>query len=132
MFRIASAGLALAALLCAAPGSALAGDPAAGQKTFAVCKACHQVGETAKNAVGPKLNGLIGRPAAAIEGYKYSDAMKNSGLTWDEATLGAYIQNPKQIVPGGKMAYPGLKDETKVADVIAYLSQFDAEGKTAQ
>jgi cytochrome c len=129
MFRIASAGLALAALLCAAPGTAQAGDPAAGQKVFAVCKACHQVGESAKNAVGPKLNGVVGRAAAGIEGYKYSDAMKSSGLTWDEATLGAYIQNPKQIVPGGKMAYPGLKDATKVEDVIAYLGQFDADGK---
>lgn len=130
MTRIISAGMTLAALLCLAPGAALAADAAAGQKTFAVCKACHQVGETAKNAVGPKLNGVVGSPAASVADYKYSDAMKNSGLTWDEATLSAYLKSPKGVVPGGKMAYPGLKDDAKIADIIAYLSQFDAEGKT--
>lgn len=130
MIRIVSAGFALAILLGAASGGALAADAAAGQKTFAVCKACHQVGETAKNAVGPKLNGVVGRPAASLEDYKYSDAMKSSGLTWDEATLSAYLKSPKEIVPNGKMMYPGLKDDAKIADIIAYLSQFDAEGKT--
>ena len=130
MIRAATAGQALAALfLIAAPGIAQAGDPAAGQKAFAVCKACHQVGETAKNAVGPKLNGIVGRPAGSLEGYKYSDAMKSSGLTWDEATLTEYLKNPKAKVPGTKMAYAGLKDDTKIADIIAYLGQFGPDGK---
>lgn len=133
MVRAATAGLALAGLfLIAAPGIALAGDPAAGQKAFAVCKACHQVGETAKNAVGPRLNGIISRPAGSLEDFKYSDAMKNSGLTWDDATLTEYLKNPKALVPGTKMAYAGLKDETKIADVIAYLHQFGPDGKPAQ
>lgn len=130
MVRAATAGLALAALvLIAAPGIAQAGDPAAGQKAFAVCKACHQVGETAKNAVGPKLNGIVGRPAGSLEDYKYSDAMKSSGITWDEATLTEYLKNPKAKVPGTKMVYAGLKDDTKIADIIAYLNQFGADGK---
>jgi cytochrome c len=130
MLRLVSAGIVLAASLCALPGGAVAGDPAAGQKAFAVCKACHQIGETAKNAVGPKLNGVVGRAAAGKPDYKYSDAMKNSGLTWDEATLGAYLKSPKEVVPGGKMVFAGVKDDTRIADIIAYLSQFDAEGKT--
>lgn len=110
-------------------GAALAADPVAGEKAYAVCKACHQVGETAKNVIGPKLNGIVSRPAGAVEGFKYSDAMKNSGLTWDEATLTEYLKNPKAKVPGTKMAFAGLKDDTKVADVIAYLSQFGPDGK---
>lgn len=130
MLRSIASGLVLAA--CAqliSVGMASAADPVAGQKAFAVCKACHQVGETAKNVVGPKLNGVVGRPAGAVEGFKYSDAMKNSGLTWDEATLTEYLKNPKAKVPGTKMAFPGLKDDTKIADVIAYLSQLDTDGK---
>jgi cytochrome c len=110
-------------------GAALAADPVAGEKAYAVCKACHQVGETAKNVIGPKLNGVVGSPAGAVEGFKYSDALKNSGLTWDEATLAEYLKNPKAKVPGTKMAFAGLKDDTKIADVIAYLGQFGPDGK---
>lgn len=133
MIRLASAGLALAALFqIAGSNAALAADPAAGQKVFAVCKACHQVGEKAKNGVGPILNGVVGRPAGSVEGFKYSEAMKSSGLTWDEATLAEYLKDPKGKVPGNKMAYAGLKDDTKIADVIAYLSQIGADGKMPQ
>lgn len=133
MIRMASAGLALAALFqIAGSNAALAADPAAGQKVFAVCKACHQVGEKAKNGVGPILNGVVGRPAGSVEGFKYSEAMKGSGLTWDEATLAEYLKDPKAKVPGNKMAYAGLKDDTKIADVIAYLSQIGADGKLPQ
>ncbi len=110
-------------------GTLLAADPVAGEKAYAVCKACHQVGETAKNVIGPKLNGIVGSPAGAVEGFKYSDAMKNSGLTWDAATLTEYLKNPKAKLPGTKMAFAGLKDDTKLADVIAYLGQFGADGK---
>jgi cytochrome c len=125
-----SAGLALAAVLqVATAATATAADPAAGQKVFAVCKACHQVGEKAKNGVGPILNGVVGRPAGSVEGFKYSDAMKASGITWDEAALDEYLKDPKGKVPGNKMAYAGLKDDTKRANVIAYLSQIGADGK---
>jgi cytochrome c len=130
MVRMFSAGLALAAVLqVATAATATAADPAAGQKVFAVCKACHQVGEKAKNGVGPILNGVVGRPAGSVEGFKYSDAMKASGITWDEAALDEYLKDPKGKVPGNKMAYAGLKDDTKRANVIAYLSQIGADGK---
>ena len=104
-------------------------DAAAGEKAFAQCRACHQVGETAKNAVGPVLNGLFGRKAGTVEGYAYSPANKNSGITWDEAVFREYIQNPRAKIPGTKMVYAGLKDEQRINDLVAYLKQFDATGK---
>jgi cytochrome c len=118
-----------AVLLLAGSGAALAQDAAAGEKVFAQCRACHQVGETAKNAVGPVLNGLFGRKSGTIEGYNYSAANKNSGITWDEATFREYIKDPRAKIPGTKMVYAGLKDEQRVNDLIAYLKQFDASGK---
>jgi cytochrome c len=120
--------LMTAAVLCAAAAPAMAADPAAGEKAFAVCKACHKVGEGAKNGVGPTLNGVVGRAARSVEGYKYSDAMAGSGITWDEANLAEYIKNPKAKVAGNKMMFPGVKDDTKLADIIAYLGQFNADG----
>jgi cytochrome c len=109
--------------------ASLAQDAAAGEKVFAVCKACHQIGETAKIAVGPVLNGIIGRKAGTYTGYNYSDANKNSGLTWDEATFREYIKDPKAKVPGTKMIYAGLKDEQKISDLLAYLKQYGPDGK---
>jgi cytochrome c len=117
------------AALIASLGAAEAQDAAAGEKVFAQCKACHQIGENAKNAVGPVLNGVIGRPAGSVEGYSYSPANKNSGLTWDEATFRDYIKDPKAKVPGTKMVFAGVKDEKRVSDLVAYLKQFDASGK---
>jgi len=116
-------------VLAFSPMAANAQDAAAGEKVFAPCKACHQIGETAKNAVGPELNGVIGRKAGSVEGYNYSAANKNSGLTWDEATFREYIKDPRGKVPGTKMIYAGLKDDKKIDDLIAYLKQFDASGK---
>jgi cytochrome c len=119
----------VALLAVAGAGEVRAQDAAAGEKAFGVCKACHQVGETAKNSVGPSLNGLFGRKAGTIAGYNYTDANKNSGLTWDEATFREYIKDPRAKIPGTKMIYAGLKDEQRTNDLIAYLQQFDAEGK---
>lgn len=110
-------------------GAAQAQDAAAGEKLFAQCRACHQIGENAKNAVGPLLNGLFGRKSGSIEGYSYSPANKNSGITWDEATFREYIKDPKAKIPGTKMIYAGLKDDKKIDDLIAYMKQFDASGK---
>lgn len=118
-----------AALLAAAIQPGRAQDAAAGEKAYAQCRSCHQVGETAKNTVGPILNGFIGQKAGTREGYSYSSAMKDSGLTWDEATFSSYIQNPRAKVPGTKMIYAGLKDEKRIADLLAFLKQFDAAGK---
>ncbi len=124
--------LALAApILVLGIGTASAQDPAAGEKAFAQCRACHQVGPTAKNAVGPVLNGLFGREAGTVEGYNYSAANKNSGITWDEAVFREYIQNPKAKIPGTKMVYAGLKDEQRINDLVAYLKQFNAQGQKA-
>lgn len=122
---------AAAALLAAVVQPARAQDAAAGEKVYSQCRACHQVGETAKNLIGPALNGVIGQKAGSREGYSYSAAMKDSGLTWNEATFAEYIQNPRAKVPGTKMIYAGLKDEKRIADLLAYLKQFDAAGKKA-
>jgi len=121
-----------AVALCATVAPAMAADPAAGEKDFTVCKACHRLGEDAKNNVGPQLNGVVGRKAGSLADFNYSEPMKSSGLTWDEATLTEYLKNPKAKVPGTKMAYAGLKDEAKIADIIAYLKQFAADGKRTQ
>jgi cytochrome c len=127
MSRLASAAIIFVSLTVAAEAQ----DLAAGERVFAQCRACHQVGEAAKNAVGPVLNGLFGRQAGTVEGYNYSPANKNSGLTWDEAVFREYIKDPRAKVPGTKMVYAGLKDEQRIMDLIAYLKQFDATGKKA-
>lgn len=110
-------------------GNASAQAAVAGEKVFGVCKACHQIGEAAKNGLGPVLNGLIGRKAGNVPDYSCSAANKESGLTWDEATFREYIKDPKTKVPGTKMIYAGLKDEQKASDLIAFLKQLDADGK---
>ncbi len=119
----------VAILAVAGAGQASAQDAAAGEKVFTVCKACHQIGESAKNGVGPMLNGIIGRKAGSVADYSYSAANKDSGITWDEATFREYIKDPKAKVPGTKMIYAGLKDEQKTIDLVAFLKQFDADGK---
>ena len=121
--------LAAAAALVSASSGAFAQDAAAGEKVFLKCRACHQIGETAKNGQGPVLNGVIGRKAGSVEGFNYSDANKNSGLTWDEATFKEYIRNPKAKVPGTKMIFPGLTTDKEVEDIFAYLKQFGPDGK---
>lgn len=105
------------------------GDPAAGEKVFAKCKVCHQIGEGAKNALGPELNGVVGRKAGSAPGYNYSAANKGSGLTWDEATLKRYLKDPRAVVPGTKMIFAGLSNEKDIDNVIAYLKQFGPDGK---
>jgi cytochrome c len=125
-------GIITIALACAISGRAVAQDAAAGEKDFMVCRACHQVGPTAKNAVGPVLNGVVGRKAGTVPGYNYSVANKDSGLTWDEATLQKYLANPQGVVKGTKMIFPGIKDPTKLNDVIAYLKTFNADGSRVQ
>ncbi|WP_293856739.1 cytochrome c family protein [uncultured Alsobacter sp.] len=118
----------IAALLLTAT-AASAQDVAAGEKSFLKCRACHQIGETAKNAVGPVLNGLIGRKSGSVEGYSYSEANKNSGITWDEATFREYIKNPKAKIPGTKMIFAGIQQDAEIDNLIAYLKQFGPDGK---
>jgi len=117
-------------MMLALPAVASAQDAEAGKKIFKKCAPCHSVGPGAKNKVGPHLNGLNGRAAGALEGFRYSDAMKNSGITWDQTTFIEYITNPKKSIPGNKMIFPGIKDELDREDLYAYIEQFDAEGNT--
>jgi len=119
----------LGSVLLGSLSTASAQDVALGEKVFFKCKACHQIGEGAKNAVGPVLNGIVGRKAGTYPDYSYSDANKNSGLTWDEATLKEYLKNPRAKVSGTKMIFPGLPKDEDIDNVIAYLKQFGAEGK---
>lgn len=121
--------IALGLTLAATAGAAYAQDPKAGEDVFKKCRVCHQVGENAKNAVGPKLNGLFGRPAGSVEGFNYSQANKGSGVVWTEENFRKYIVDPKAFIPGTKMAFAGLKEQKDVDDVVAYLKQFDADGK---
>lgn len=101
------------------------GDASAGERVFKKCMACHNV-DTDKAKVGPSLKGLIGRQPGTVEGFKYSPAMVafGEGKVWDEALLKTYLPDPRGIVKGTKMAFPGLKKEQEVIDVIAYLKQF--------
>jgi len=104
------------------------GDPEAGEKIFPrLCGGCHQVGESARPVFGPQLNGIIGRAAGTSANYVYSAAMKNSGITWDRATLKAYLKDPKGVVPGTRMIFWGLSDEEKLNNLLAYLQRFSAE-----
>ena len=128
MNKLAAFTLALGFAAAAGPAYA-AGDAAAGEKVYAKCKICHQIGEGAKNAVGPQLNGIAGRKSGTVEGYSYTDANKNSGLTWDEATYKEYIKNPKAKIPGTKMVFAGLTSEDDINNLWAYLGQFGADGK---
>lgn len=121
--------LILVTLLLALAPSANAQDAAAGEKSFNKCRACHQVGESAKNTVGPVLNGLFGRKSGTVEGYSYSDANKTSGIIWDEATFANYINDPKARIPGTKMSFAGIKNEQEIKDLTAFLKQFGKERK---
>ncbi len=107
------------------------GDVAEGEKFFKKCKACHAVGEGAKNKVGPQLNNLFGRTAGTAEDYKYSKAMKakgEEGLVWSEETLSDYLKAPKKYVPKTKMAYSGVRKEADLENLLAYLKQFSDDG----
>lgn len=127
--RLASivSGAVLLGFFGAAP--VLAQDVEAGAEVFKKCRACHQVGDAAKNAVGPVLNGLFGRKSGTIEGFTYSEANKNAAVIWDEAEFAKYIADPRAAMPGNKMAFPGLKEPEDIKDLTAFLKQYDATGK---
>jgi cytochrome c len=120
----------IAIALAASTQAARAQDVAAGEQSFKKCLPCHAVGPDASNKVGPALNGLDGRKAGTVPDYSYSEANKNSGITWNEASFKEYIQNPMAKVPGTKMAFAGIKSENEIASLWAYLKQFGPDGKT--
>nr|WP_244488164.1 cytochrome c family protein [Aureimonas sp. Leaf454] len=115
----------------AATEVASAGDAKAGAQVFKKCQACHAVGPNAANKIGPELNGIYGEAVASVEGYAFSPALKayaGAHPTWDDATLTAWLANPKAEVPGTKMAFPGLKKPEDIANVIAFLRSYDETG----
>ena len=118
--------IAVTAIASAAPAQ----DVAAGKTSFNKCLACHAAGEGAKNKVGPVLNGLDGRKSGTVEGYSYSDANKNSGITWNKEQFLDYIKDPKVKIPNTKMVFPGIKNEKEANDLWAFLAQYDKDGKT--
>jgi cytochrome c len=115
--------------LAASTAAASAQDVAAGEQSFKKCLPCHSVGEGAKNKVGPELNGLDGRKAGTAEGFNYTEANKNSGITWDESTFKEYIKDPRAKIPGTKRVFAGIKNEQEVNDLWAYLKQFGPNGE---
>jgi cytochrome c len=117
-------------VLAASAGVVAAQDVSAGETSFKKCMPCHDIGEDAKNKVGPELNGLDGRKSGTAPDYNYSDANKNSGITWNEATFKEYIKDPRAKVPGTKMIFPGIKNEQEVDNLWAYISQYKADGTT--
>jgi cytochrome c len=122
--------LIIAALTVAAAGQAAkAQDTAAGEQVFKKCFPCHSIGENAKNKVGPELNGIDGRHSGSAPGYSYSDANKKSGIVWNEATFKDYIKDPRAKIPGTKMIFVGIKNETEINNLWAYLKQFGPDGK---
>ncbi len=124
MKSVVSGLLAAVVLGVGLSSSALAGDAALGEKVFKKCNACHVV-DKEKHKTGPHLVNVIGRTAGTAEGYKkYSKAMKNSGIVWDDETLNGYLEKPKKYLKGTRMAFAGLKKEEDRANVIAYLKQY--------
>ena len=125
MKSIVAAAIVWAAMV----NGAQAQDVAAGEQSFKKCLACHAIGEGAKNKVGPELNGIDGRKSGTTTDYKYSDANKNSGITWNEAVFKDYIKDPRAKIPGTKMIFPGIKNEREAGDLWAYLASFGQDGK---
>ncbi len=122
---------AIVTLLMALPCAAHAQELDAGGRAFAKCLPCHAVGPGARDKVGPVLNGLPGRKAGSVEGFKYSDANKNSGIVWTEQSFLDYIRNPRQKIPGTRMYFDGIKNDGEAAALWAYLRQFNADGTRA-
>ena len=123
-------GVWSAMLVVASTGASVAQDVAAGEAAFKKwCLPCHDAGDGARIKLGPPLNGFDGRAAGTMAGYNYSDANKNSGITWNAASFAEYIKAPMQRMPGTRMAFAGVRDEKEVVDLWAYLKQFDENGK---
>lgn len=117
-----------AAFVAATGGVAVAQDVDKGQKSFNKCLPCHSIGPDAENKIGPVLNGLDGRHSGSVANFSYSDANKNSGIVWGEATFKEYIKDPKAKIPGTKMIFAGVSNPQEVDDLWAYVKQFDADG----
>jgi len=115
--------------LAISTGAALAQDVAAGETSFRKCQLCHDVGEGAKNKLGPELDGLNGRKAGSVENFNYSEGLKSSGITWTQETFKEFIKDPRGKIPSTTMLFPGIKDDKELGDLWAYLEQFGPDGK---
>jgi cytochrome c len=120
MFKQSAAAAAMMMTGMLASGAVAEGDPAAGERVFRQCQACHVI-DAEQNRVGPHMVGIFGREAGAVEGFNYSDAMANSGIVWDEETIAAYLADPRGYIAGNRMAFAGLRNPEQIADVIAYM-----------
>jgi cytochrome c len=130
MQRLTIAAMTIAGVtISALAGPAMAQDLSTGETSFKKCLPCHDIGEGAANKVGPELNGLDGRKAGTADGYSYSEANKNSGITWDGATFKDYIKDPRAKIQGTKMFFPGIKNEQEADSLWAYIKQFGPDGK---
>lgn len=105
----------------------LEADLANGARQYRRCQACHMLTEGGRHTVGPNLHGIVGQPAAAQEGFSYSRQLQEAGLVWDAATLDAWIENPRALVPGNRMSFVGLRDPAARRDTIAYIAAESAE-----
>ena len=133
MLKSLRAAVATASVWLLAGYAVAEGDASKGESVFKKCKACHAVGEGAKNKIGPQLNDLFGRDAGSIDGYKYSKAMiaaGANGLIWNEATIGQFLAKPKSFLKGTKMAFAGLKKDADIANLVAYLATFSEGSAT--
>ncbi len=127
MGAIAAAAL-LAGVHAGAAQDATDGDAAAGANTAKICKTCHRFGPGAVSAIGPVLNGVVGRKAGTYPGYSYSTANKNSGITWTEANLKTYLKAPQKMVPGTKMTFQGFQKQSDIDNVVAFLKTLGPDG----
>jgi cytochrome c len=116
-----TAGIVLALAL---QGCSDADAPVDGAALFKTCASCHQVGPNARGGFGPQLNGLFGRRAGSTPDYTYSDAMRRSGIVWNEPTLAAFLRDPDKTVPGTKMRFWGMHDDKEIAALLAYLRTY--------
>jgi cytochrome c len=114
-------------LLPHSPALGADGDPTRGEQIYHRCQGCHSIDA---NRVGPRHAGLFGRPAGSLDDYNYSDAMRASGVVWDEPTLDQFLTAPRKFIPGTKMPFAGIPDAQERADLIAYLKQATAEAPT--
>lgn len=129
MIRTASFAAALAIAGYAAPAAAQEGDPVSGGKIYKRCQVCHALKE-GQHRVGPSLHGVVGREAGSAEGFnRYSPAMQNAGIVWNDEELSNYLADPRGYIPGNRMAFPGLPKEQDRLDVIAFLKQAAEDGE---
>lgn len=129
MAKMMRAAALIAAFQFSGAMAAHAQDAAAGEQAFRKCLPCHSIGPDAKNKVGPELNGLNGRHSGTAPTYNYSEANKKSGITWDKENFEKYIRNPRAMIPGTKMIFPGISNAKEIDNLWAYVSQFGPDGQ---